>query len=92
MVCKISRRARVGVKGITDYLEAEFGEQFAVDYYIDFKAAISMLQTLPLGFPIASEQNRLRKLVFRKRTTMYYRVLDFIEIVAIIDSRQDFKV
>lgn len=51
-----------------------------------------MLQTLPLGFPIASEQDRLRKLVFRKRTTMYYRVHDFIEIIAIIDNRQDFRV
>lgn len=87
-----SVRAEKGFEQISFYLEAEFGERFAKSYYIDFENNLELMVSLPYGFPVVNQQQQLCKLVFRKRTTIYYRVLDFIEVIVIIDNRQDFKV
>lgn len=84
--------AKRGLQSILDYLDDEFGITFTDIYYSDFEHILFLLTQQPEGFPIASKPRNLRKLVFRKRTSIYYKVNDVIEVIAIVDNRQDFKV
>lgn len=88
----VTTEAKTGLQSIIDYLDGEFGNSFADSYYADFEHILFLLTQQPEGFPIASQKRNLRKLVFRKRTTIYYQVTDFIKVIAIIDNRQDYKV
>jgi plasmid stabilization system protein ParE len=87
----VTPEARIGLKNILEYLSGEFGKRFSASYYTDFEHILFIAATQPEGFPIASKRRNLRKLVFRKRTTIYYQVADIIKVIAIIDNRQDFK-
>lgn len=87
---KISPHAEAGLENILDYLRYNFGNRFHDSYYLDFQSTIYLTTKMPELFPIASDDSGLRKMVFRKRTTMYYTVGSIIEIIAIIDNRQDF--
>jgi plasmid stabilization system protein ParE len=88
----ITPEARGGLKNILDHLTSEFGLRFSESYYLDFEDVLFLATTQPHGFPMASQKRNLRKLVFRKRTSIYYQVTDHIKVIAIIDNRQDFKI
>jgi len=92
LVSRLSKDANYGLSGILEYLTSEFGFKFAENYFNDFVHIRFLLEQQPEGFPMASQKRNLRKLVFRKRTTIYYQVTDFIKVIAIIDNRQDYKV
>ncbi len=88
----VTPEARIGLKNILEYLNFEFGLKFSESYYSDFEHILFLATTQPEGFAIVSLKRNLRKLVFRKRTTIYYQVTDYIKVVTIIDNRQDFNV
>ena len=88
----VTPEARIGLMEILEYLSGEFGARFSDSYYTDFEHILFIASTQPEGFPIASKRKYLRKLVFRKRTNIYYQMIDCIKVIAIIDNRQDYKV
>ena len=92
MDSKLSSDAKSGLNSILEYLRDEFGYKFAENYFGDFSHIRHVVESQPEGFPIASKRRNLRKLVFRKRTTIYYQVTEHIKVIAIIDNRQDYKV
>ena len=92
MVSKLTTDGEQGLNEILNYLKEEFGLKFEKDYYSDFRDIRIVMEGFPQGFPIASKRRNLRKLVFRKRTTIYYQVTNHIKVIAIIDNRQDYKV
>lgn len=92
MVSELTKDGEQGLDDILAYLKSEFGNRFERNYYSDFREIRFVMESFPQGFPIASQKRNLRKLVFRKRTTIYYQVTDFIKVIAIIDNRQDYKV
>jgi plasmid stabilization system protein ParE len=88
----LSKDAKSGLNSILEYLSEEFGYKFAENYFGDFSHIRHVVESQPHGFPMASEKRNLRKLVFRKRTSIYYQMTDHIKVIAIIDNRQDFEI
>jgi plasmid stabilization system protein ParE len=91
MVSSTTKEAREGLENILDYLDSEFGINYGEEYVVDYWHTRFILESMPYAFPVASYERGIRKLVFRKRTTIYYRIHNVIEILAIIDNRRDFK-
>jgi plasmid stabilization system protein ParE len=88
----LSKDAKSGLNFVLEYLREEFGYKFAENYFGDFSHIRHVVESQPRGFPMASEKRNLRKVVFRRRTTIYYQFTDHIKVIAIIDNRQDYKV
>lgn len=88
----VTPEARIGLMEILEYLSGEFGARFSDSYYTYFEHILFVATIQPEGFPVVSKTKNLRKLVFRKRTTIYYQVTDYIKEIAIIDNRQDYKI
>jgi plasmid stabilization system protein ParE len=86
----LTTEAKSGLNDILEYLDGEFGQDFGDSYYVDFEHILYLATIFPMSYPIASDSRGIRKLVFRKRTTIYYRITDLIEILAIIDNQRDF--
>jgi plasmid stabilization system protein ParE len=92
MVSKLTIDSECGLSEILSYLKGEFGLKFEKNYYSEFRDLRIVMENFPEGFPVVSKSRNLRKLVFRKRKTIYYQVTDYIKVIAIIDNRQDYKV
>jgi hypothetical protein len=90
MVSKTTLEARKGLENILDYLDSEFGINYGKKYVEDYWHMRFILEYMSHAFPVASYERGIRKLVFRKRTTIYYRIIAVIEIIAIIDNRRNF--
>ena len=75
---------------LLEYLETEWGRSSRISFIDKFSSAINNLEVVPYSFPIADQERGIHKCVVTKQTSIYYRILaQEIEIITLIDNRQD---
>lgn len=92
MQLEFTDRAERQLADTLEYIETSFGEKVALDLSVALYHLLSKLQDWPeLGRRVEKDSN-LRRLVFRKRMLIFYRVFDTKIIVkAIKTSYQNYS-
>ena len=75
---------------LLDYLDSEWGINAKKKFLSRFKVAINQISNYPKSCPESAVVNGLFKCVVTKQSSIYYRINnDEIEIITLIDNRQD---
>ncbi len=85
-----SKRAKIRLENLLDYLEKEWSEKSKDDFIKKLDRSILQIKKLPASCPESKEIRGLFKCVLTKQTTLYYRVKDqTIQIITLFDTRQN---
>jgi Plasmid stabilization system protein len=77
---------------ILDYIDQNFGRKKAKEIYQRLERAIDLISEVPEMFPESKKRKGLRRYVFSKQNSIYYRVnSDSIEIVSLRPNQKDPK-
>jgi plasmid stabilization system protein ParE len=88
----ISKRAKLNLESIIDYLKANWSEKVLSDFLEKLQKKTDLIKQNPLIFANSEIKNEVRKCLITKHNAMYYRVKnDEIEIITIHDTRKDPK-
>jgi plasmid stabilization system protein ParE len=89
---RYSLRAKHELLDILDYIDQNFGRKKAKEIYQRLERAIDLISEVPEMFPESKKRKGLRRYVFSKQTSIYYRInSDSIEIVSLRPNRKDPK-
>ena len=85
-----SLRAFQNLKRIITYLEENWTEKEIKNFSIRLDSYLTIIEKRPNTFPAAKSKQNIRRTVVTKHNTLYYKVeKDSIQLIAIIDNRQD---
>ena len=77
-------------KRIITYLEENWTEKEIKNFSIRLDSYLKIIEKRPNTFPAAKSKQNIRRTVVTKHNTLYYKVeKDSIQLIAIIDNRQD---
>jgi len=86
----LSKRAKIKLENLLDYLEKEWSSKSKNDFIKKLERAITQISKLPVCCPKSKLFPGLFKCVVTKQTTLYYRIKDeTIEIITLFDTRQN---
>ena len=91
----ISSEAANQIRAILDYLENNWSKKTSDDYLDKLHKAMDQIELFPSSFPKSESFPAIRKCLITRHTTAYYRIDEIrkeVEILAILDNRQDFKI
>lgn len=87
---RITRRAGERIEKLLEYLESNWSSKTSANFLAKFEKAILLIQSHPASFPLSNVIEGLHKCVVSKQTSIYYTYdKDFINIIALFDSRQN---
>jgi plasmid stabilization system protein ParE len=87
---RYSIRARHEEIELLEYVIKEFGEKKAKEVYERIEKVLDEICKMPHMYRASKKQIGLRKCVFSKQTSIYYRVWqDYIEVVSFRPNRKD---
>jgi len=87
-----SLRARQEEIELLDYIIANFGKEKAKDVYDKIERVLEQIAEMPDMYRSSKKQKGLRKCVFSKQTSIYYRVQDNqIQVVSFRPNRKNPK-
>ena len=93
MIVCISQTAQEQIDRICEYLEKTWSLGVRDNFIQKLVKNRQLMAQRPLSFPESKNLPGLRKCVITPRSIAYYRIDEakkIIEIIAVIDSRQDF--
>jgi len=86
---RYSLRAKEEQIKLLDYLLKGFGHTKTKEIYDRLEGSLSNLAKMPEIYPVSRKYKGVRKYVFSKQTSIYYRVSgNYLEIVAIRWNKQ----
>ncbi len=92
MRIRYSLRARHEEIDILEYVLQKFGHNKAKEVYVSIEKTLEQLSNAPEMYRESNKRKGLRKCVFSKQTSIYYRIKeDHIEIVSFRPNRKDPK-
>jgi|SRR4051812_7591237 plasmid stabilization system protein ParE len=87
-----SDQAKFNLQQIINYLENNWTKKEIKTFYMKLEKTISLISSNPELFRITNKRKNVRKCVFSKQTSIYYKVNDEeIFIVTLFDNRQNPK-
>lgn len=87
---RYSLRARHEEIELLEHISNKFGRQSAKRVYDKIEKVIEGISKMPEAYPASRSKKGLRKFVFSKQTSLYYRInVDHIEIVSFRPNRKD---
>ncbi|MBI0400835.1 MULTISPECIES: type II toxin-antitoxin system RelE/ParE family toxin [Cyclobacterium] len=87
---RYSLRARQEEMELLDYVLQNFGQKKAKEIYLLLEKRLDQLSESPEMYRESNKRKGLRKCVFSKQTSIYYRVKeDHIEIVSFRPNRKN---
>jgi len=93
MTVFLSDNAKEQLHHIIDYLELKWSTRVRDNFIDKLQRAMDTIEKMPNGFPVSQKFPGLHKCVITAQTVAYYRIKEAeqeIEIIAVIDSRQNF--
>jgi plasmid stabilization system protein ParE len=85
-----SKRAKIRLENLLDYLEKEWSEKTKDDFIKKLDRSINQIKRLPTSCPESAKILGLFKCVVTKQTTLYYRIKDqTIQVITLFDVRQN---
>ena len=89
---RFSNRARQEEIKLLEYILEGFGERKAKEVYDRIEHALEQISITPEMYPLSRSKSGLRKYVFSKQTSIYYRITGgYIEVVSFRPNRKDPK-
>jgi len=89
---RYSLRARHEEIELLEYVLKKFGKKSAKEIYGKIEKVLEGVRNMPKAYPISKKQRGLRKCVFSKQTSVYYRIHDgHIEVVSFRPNRKNPK-
>jgi len=89
-IVKFSPQAEDTFEAIVVQLEQRWGNKIVRDFKDKVSKALDIIAEAPLIYPIAEENEKLRKCVLHKSCSMYYLIYDdLVEILYFWDNRQE---
>ncbi|MGB0888005.1 MAG: type II toxin-antitoxin system RelE/ParE family toxin [Vicingaceae bacterium] len=86
----LSSIAEKKIEFLMDYLEDEWSAKIKNEFLEKLKLATSQISKFPKSCPESKKIKGIYKFTLSKQTSFYYRiVLDEIEIITLIDNRQN---
>lgn len=83
-----TKNAELTLNEIVDYIENDFGNLIAENYYLKVLETVDNIENIPDLYPIFKKQDNIRKAVINKKTILYYRVVENdILLLAFYDVR-----
>lgn len=90
MAIRYSLRARHEEIELLEYVVRKFGQQKVKEIYVNIEKTLGRLSESPEMYRESNIRKGLRKCVFSKQTSIYYRINeDHIEIVSFRPNRKD---
>ncbi len=75
---------------LLQHLETEWGQKSKIDFLEKLKTSVGRISIFPRSCPESQEIPGVFKCVITRQTSFYYRIQsDSIEIITVIDNRQD---
>lgn len=73
-----------------EYILEQFGKKKAKKVYQQIENMLEKIASMPEMFPVSKKKLGLRKCVFSKQTSIYYRINDgYVEIISFRNNRRD---
>ncbi len=91
----ISSEAAEQIREILNYLENTWSKQVSDDFLEKLQKAMDQIGLFPSSFPKSESFPAIRKCLITRHTSAYYRIDEIrkeVEILAILDNRQNFKI
>lgn len=86
----LSPLAKLKLNLLLQYLEEEWDVQSRKKFLSKLKSSVNSISLFPESNPKSEKYNGLYKKVVTNQTSLYYRILDDeIQIITVIDNRQD---
>lgn len=86
----LSPEAEAQLDNLLFYLENVWGERVMFNFIDKFEQALMLIQKMPLAYPVSDKMPGLHRCVITRQTSLYYQVgIDNIEVVAVLDNRQE---
>lgn len=86
----LSKRAKIKLENLLDYLEKEWSLKSKNDFIKKLDRSIAQISRLPESCPESRVFKGLYKCVVTRQTTLYFRLNDrTIEIITLFDTRQN---
>ena len=86
----LSPEAESQLEALLFYLEAEWGIKVHDNFLEKLDHAIQTIRKMPTAYPASTKYPELRKCVVTRQTLLFYRLSgDDVEVVSLIDSRQN---
>lgn len=87
---RYSLRAKIEQIELLDYILQKFGQKKAKEVFDKIEKTLNLISNAPEMFPESKRKMGLRKCVFSKQTSIYYRInRDYIEVVSFRSNRVD---
>jgi plasmid stabilization system protein ParE len=87
---RYSLRARHEEIELLEYVMNRFGKQKAKEVYDKIEKVLMEISITPEMYRVSNKRKNLRKCVFSKQTSIYYRIQeDYIEIVSFRANRKN---
>jgi len=92
LAIRYSLRARHEEIELLEYVVQKFGQQKAKEIYVNIEKTLGRLSESPEMYRESNIRKGLRKCVFSKQTSIYYRIKEGnIEVVSFRSNRKDLK-
>ncbi len=92
LTVRYSLRARQEEIKLLEYILEKFGQKSAKEVYQKIEEVLNIISGMPEIYPASRKQKGLRKCVFNKQTSLYYRIQDnYIEVVSFRANRKSPK-
>ena len=92
MQVRYSLRARYEEIELLEYIAQNFGQKKVKEVYHKIEKVLGQICDAPEMYPISKNRAGLRKCVFSKQTSIYYRINEsHIEVVSFRSNRKDPK-
>jgi plasmid stabilization system protein ParE len=85
-----SKRAKIKLENLLNYLEKEWSEKSKEDFIKKLDRSIAQIKKLPTSCPESKKVSGLFKCVITKQTTLFYRIKDqTVQVITLFDTRQN---
>ena len=90
MKVTITDQAAKQLAELADYLELEWSPNVRDNFLLKVESAVEVIAAFPSAFPASESFPEFRRCVITPQTSLFYQIrLDEIEVVAVLDNRQD---
>ena len=90
LAVRYSLRARHEEIELLEYVVRKFGQKKAKEIYVSIEKTLGRISEAPEMYRESNRRKGLRKCVFSKQTSIYYRIKeDHIEVVSFRPNRKD---
>jgi plasmid stabilization system protein ParE len=85
-----SKRAKVRLENLLDYLKKNWSEKSKNDFIIKLDRSIAQISKIPTICPESKKFKGLFKCVVTRQTTLFYRIKNqTIQVITLFDTRQN---